>query len=95
MTASAEEALKELRDKIRDAETVDYHYSTVFIASCSLRNMFLADNKDAEGSLVREILQQPLTVSGIYGFGEIAPTSVKDGRAVNRFHNATITICAL
>ena len=93
--ASAEEALKELREKIRGAETDGYRYSTVFIASCSLRNMFLAYNKDTEGNLVREILPPSLTVSGIYGFGEIAPTSVRDGKAVNRFHNATMTICAL
>ncbi len=93
--ASAEEALRELCAKIRDAETDDYRYSAVFIASCSLRNMFLADRKDAEGNRVRDIVPPSLTVSGIYGFGEIAPTSMKNGRAVNRFHNATITICAL
>ena len=93
--ASAEEALRELVAKIEAAETDDYRYSTVFMASCSLRNMFLADQKDAEGSLVREILPPSLVVSGLYAFGEIAPTSVRDHRAVNRFHNATMTICAL
>ena len=63
-------------------------------ASCSLRNMFLADQKDAEGKLIHEMLPASLVASGVYGFGEVAPTSVKNGKAVNRFHNATMIICA-
>ncbi len=93
--ASCQTALRELEEKLAAASTEDYQYSTVFIASCSLRNMFLADQKDAEGILVREMLPPSLTVSGLYAFGEIAPTSIRNGRAVNRFHNATMTICAL
>ncbi len=94
--ASTEQALTELVEKIQKAETEGgYSYSTVFIASCSLRNLFLADQKDAEGGLVAKILPPSLTVSGLYPFGEIAPTSIREGKAVNRFHNATITICAL
>ncbi len=94
--ASCGIALEEISAKITQAEKEDaYRYSTVFIASCSLRNMFLADQKDAEGNLVREHLPSSLAVSGLYGFGEIAPTSVRGGKAVNRFHNATMTICAL
>ncbi len=93
--ATSEEALREITRKIEAAETDDYRYSTVFVASCSLRNMFLADQKNAEGNLVREILPPGLSVSGLYAFGEIAPTSVREGKAVNRFHNATMTICAL
>ena len=77
------------------ADTDGYKYSTVLIASCSLRNMFLADMKETEGDLVKELIPQELVVSGMYAFGEIAPTSVRDGKAVNRFHNATFTICAI
>jgi len=66
----------------------------VLIATCSLRNMFLAAMREAEGDLIKELFPQDLTVSGLYAFGEIAPTSVKNDKAVNRFHNATFTICA-
>jgi len=93
--ASAERATRGVLEKIKEGQKAGRSYSTMFVASCSLRNMFLADRKDAEGNLIREILPPSLTVSGIYAFGEIAPTSVKDGRAVNRFHNATMTICVL
>lgn len=91
---SCEKALAELKTKI-DKAADDYQYSTVLIVSCSLRNMFLADQKNAEGVLVHKIMPDSLCISGLYGFGEIAPTSVNDGKAVNRFHNATMTICAL
>lgn len=94
VTASAEEALREIAAKI-EAAGDDYRYSAVFVASCSLRNMFLADRRDAEGTLVRELLPPSIAVSGLYAFGEIAPTSLRGDRAVNRFHNATMTICAL
>jgi hypothetical protein len=56
--------------------------------------MFLADMKATEGNLVRELLPSNLIVSGLYAFGEIAPTSINNDKAVNRFHNATFTLCA-
>lgn len=89
---TSEAGLKEFMDKLNNTD--EYEYSTVLIATCSLRNMFLADLKETEGNLVRELLPQNLTVSGLYAFGEIAPTSIREGRAVNRFHNATFTMCA-
>ncbi len=91
--ATCEAALRELSGKL--AGGGDYRYSTVLIASCSLRNLFLVDQKSAEGDLVKRILPPELVVSGLYAFGEISPTSVKDGIAINRFHNATLTMCAL
>ena len=73
----------------------DYIYSTVLIATCSLRNMFLADMRETEGDLVKALMPPNLTTSGVYAFGEIAPTSIRGGEAVNRFHNATFTLCAI
>jgi len=85
-----------IRDFLRKIGSEDdgYEYSTVFIATCSLRNMFLADMKETEGDLVKDLIPSNLTVSGLYAFGEIAPTSIHDGKAVNQFHNATFTLCA-
>ena len=88
---TSEMALKEF---IKKMKSTDGGYSTVLIATCSLRNMFLADLKDTEGNLVKDLIPPELTVSGLYAFGEIAPTSTKGNKAVNRFHNATFTICA-
>jgi len=85
--------INDFMDKIKSANN-GYEYSTVLIASCSLRNMFLADMKETEGDLVKRLIPSNLTVSGLYAFGEIAPTSVSDSIAVNQFHNATFTICA-
>jgi len=97
VAATTGNGLKEITEKLTNAMSAKegYEYSTVLVASCSLRSVFLADLKDTEGVLVKEMLPSNLVVSGIYGFGEIAPTSVANGRAVNRFHNATFTLCAL
>ncbi|MCL2146698.1 MAG: FIST C-terminal domain-containing protein [Synergistaceae bacterium] len=93
VVTTSEAGLKEFLNKLKD-EKSGYKYSTVLIATCSLRNMFLTDQKNMEGNLVKELLPSELTVSGLYAFGEIAPTSINNNRAVNRFHNATFTMCA-
>lgn len=92
---SCELALLEVSEKIKNARGNGNHYSTMFVASCSLRNMFLADKKDAEGNLIEALMPPELTISGVYAYSEIAPTWIKDGKAVNRLHNATFTICVL
>jgi len=90
---TSEAALREFMNKLKSSGS-EYEYSTVLIATCSLRNMFLADEKDKEGNLVKELLPPHLTVSGLHAFGEIAPTSIRNKKAINRFHNATFTMCA-
>lgn len=92
---SCESALLEVLKKINEATENGSSYSTVFIASCSLRNMFLADKKDAEGNLISKLIPLELTTSGVYAYSEIAPTVITDGKAVNRLHNATFTVCVL
>ena len=94
VATTTETGIKDFLDKLESANN-GYEYSTVLIATCSLRNMFLADMKETEGDLIKELMPSNLTVSGLYAFGEIAPTSTHDGKAVNKFHNATFTMCAL
>jgi len=94
VATTSEAGIKEFLGKL-EATDDGYEYSTVIIATCSLRNMFLADMKETEGNLIKKLFPPNLTVSGLYAFGEIAPTSVKGGKAVNRFHNATFTLCAI
>ena len=94
VAVTSEAGIKDFLNKI-NATSGDYEYSTVIIATCSLRNMFLADMKSTEGDLIKKLIPNNLVVSGLYAFGEIAPTSVTDGKAVNRFHNATFTVCGI
>jgi len=93
VSATTEDGIKKLLEKLKAAGD-DYEYSTVVIASCNLRLMFLADLKESEGKLINKLFPSDLTVSGLYVYGEMAPTSVKGDRAVNRFHNATCAFCA-
>ncbi|MCL1835443.1 MAG: FIST C-terminal domain-containing protein [Oscillospiraceae bacterium] len=93
VAVTSEAGINDFMAKI-NAAGGDYEYTTVIIATCSLRNMFLADMKSKEGDLVKAMFPENLTVSGLYAFGEIAPTSVVADKAVNRFHNATFTVCA-
>jgi len=90
---TTEAGIKELLEQIKNAGD-GYEYSTVLISTCNLRIMFLADMKGKEGDFVREMIPSNLTTSGIYCYGEIAPTSTRAGKATNRFHNATFTVCA-
>ena len=90
---TAEAGIKDFLAKA-DAAGDGYEYTTALVVTCSLRNMFLADMKDAEGNHIKELVPKGIALSGLHGFGEIAPTSVRGGKAVNRFHNATFTICA-
>ncbi|MCL1820877.1 MAG: FIST C-terminal domain-containing protein [Oscillospiraceae bacterium] len=90
---TAEAGLKDFLAKANAAGD-GYEYSTALVVTCSLRNMFLADMKAAEGDHIKDLIPQSIALSGLHGFGEIAPTSVSDNKAVNRFHNATFTICA-
>ena len=93
VATTCEAGIKEFVDKLETAGG-DHEFSTVLIATCSLRNIFLADMRDTEGNLVKKYFPPNLAVSGLYAFGEIAPTSVANDKAVNRFHNATFTLCA-
>ena len=93
VAATSEQGIKDFISNLNETGE-GYEYTTVLITTCSLRNMFLADMKATEGDLVRELFPPNLSISGLYAFGEIAPTSIQDDKAVNRFHNATFTVCA-
>lgn len=92
---TSKKAFESLTEKINTEKQKGNEYSSVFIANCTIRNMFLARDKDIDGELISEMIPSDLVTSGLYAFGEIAPTSIRNGKAVNRFHNATITICAI
>jgi hypothetical protein len=87
-------AIEEILEKIA-AGGEDYTYTTLICVSCGGRYMVMADDKDIEGNIILENLPANLTLSGFYAYGEICPTAVAGGRAVNRVHNESIVMCAL
>jgi hypothetical protein len=91
---SCKMAMKDIHDKIA-AEGGDYTYTTLLCVSCGGRYMVMADDKDIEGNIIVENLPEGLTLSGFYAYGEICPTAIRDGKAVNRIHNESIVMCAL
>ncbi|MDR1242083.1 MAG: FIST C-terminal domain-containing protein [Deltaproteobacteria bacterium] len=67
--------------------------STVLCFSCCGRAMLMGSDSNAEGRVMSELLPGRLNLAGAYCLGELSPTSFRDGRAVNRFHNCSITFC--
>jgi hypothetical protein len=91
---SCKMAIKEILEKI-EANRDDYAYTTLICVSCGGRYMVMADDKEIEGDIILANLPKNLTLSGFYAYGEICPTVVRDGKAVNRVHNESIVMCAL
>jgi hypothetical protein len=90
---SAAESMAVLREKM--VEQADYEYSTVFCISCCGRAIILGNESEAEGVIITEQLPAGMALTGAYCLGEICPTRYVDGVATNRFHNCSITFCAL
>ncbi|MDR2610807.1 MAG: FIST C-terminal domain-containing protein [Clostridiales Family XIII bacterium] len=65
------------------------------ILSCIVRRMSFGSNPTVEAKLVKEALNCETSFMFAYAGGEICPTSVRDGKAVNRFHNFSIIACIL
>jgi hypothetical protein len=93
LKVSARESMEALLTGM--AEQSDYEYSTVFCVSCCGRAIILGSESDAEGSIVAELLPAGTVLAGAYCLGELCPTRYVDGVAINRFHNCSITFCAL
>jgi hypothetical protein len=90
---SARESMESLLTKM--AEQPDYRYSTIFCISCCGRSVILGADSGAEGVILAEHLPEGLVLTGAYCLGELCPTRYADGIAKNRFHNCSITFCAL
>jgi hypothetical protein len=91
---SCKMAMKEIQEKVA-ASKGDYKYTTLLCVSCGGRYMVMADDKDVEGNIIVDNLPEGMTLSGFYAYGEICPTSIRDGKATNRVHNESIVMCAL
>ncbi|MDR1088431.1 MAG: FIST C-terminal domain-containing protein [Coriobacteriales bacterium] len=93
LKVSARESMEGLLETMQ--QSPDYEYSTVLCISCCGRAIIMGTESDAEGTILEELLPDGLTLAGAYCLGEICPTRYVDGRATNRFHNCSFTLCAL
>jgi hypothetical protein len=93
IAAACRESMQTLLDEGRAQS--GYAYSTILCISCCGRAMILSGDADAEGRILAEMLPKDLTLTGAYCLGEICPTRYKNGQAINRFHNCSITFCML
>ena len=91
LTAACRESMDAILQE--SAEYPGYEYSTLFCMSCCGRAMILGSDSYAEGRVLTEMRPDGLVLTGAYCLGEICPTRYKDGVAVNRFHNCSITFC--
>jgi hypothetical protein len=65
------------------------------IFSCIVRRMTFGTDPLTEARLVERKLKGSSPFMFAYAGGEICPTSERDGKAVNRFHNYSIIACVL
>jgi hypothetical protein len=92
LKVSARESMNVL---LENMEGDEYEYSLVFCISCGGRAVILGTEPDAEGVILTELLPDDMALSGSYCLGELCPTRYVDAVATNRFHNCSITFCAM
>jgi hypothetical protein len=93
--AGARASASDIAGKIRGNMADGYNYSMFFIVSCAGRYFAMAHRKNLEASAMIEGLPRGIPITGFYGFGEICPRSVKDGRAENSALNESLVIMAI
>jgi hypothetical protein len=67
--------------------------STILCFSCCGRAMLMGGDGNVEGRVISSMLPQNMSIAGAYCLGELSPTVFKNGKAINRFHNCSITFC--
>lgn len=95
LSVSCSSTLEKLVEQMKS--NPDYKYSTILISTCNARHLLMADKKSMESEIVIDklsVMGAELNAVGFYGFGEMCPTAVKDGKAKNRFHNISFALCA-
>jgi hypothetical protein len=78
-----------IREALASAEDI----AGMLIYSCVSRSMTLGSDQFAELDLVAKEIGSRFPFMLAYSGGEICPTRVNSGGAVNRFHNNTFILC--
>ena len=92
---SSYDSIRDLTEKMAAGKAEGYEYSTVFAISCVARYYVMANKNTLEADILRKELPPGLSMSGYYSFGEICPTSVRSGKAMNAAHNESLVLLAL
>lgn len=82
-----------LKEKLADSG--EYRYSLALFVSCCCRYWLLGNDVTQEAECLRAQLPASIALIGAYANGEYCPTSVRGQHYFNRFHNASLTICAI
>ncbi|MDR2179741.1 MAG: FIST C-terminal domain-containing protein [Synergistaceae bacterium] len=92
---STRNSIEDLLALMRQNEADGYKYSLVFAVSCVARYYVMAGKSTLEADALMANLPSDLSLCGYYSFGEICPTSVRSGRALNAAHNESLVLLAL
>jgi hypothetical protein len=92
---SARNSARDLSERMRANESGGYKYSLVFAVSCVARYYSMASKNTLETDVLFCELPKDVSVSGYYSFGELCPTSVREGRARNAAHNESLVLLAI
>jgi hypothetical protein len=92
---STQNSVQNLLALMRQNEKEGYTYSMIFAVSCVARYYVMAAKNTLEADTLEASLPSNLSLCGYYSFGEICPTSVKSGRALNAAHNESLVLLAL
>lgn len=92
---SARNSVTDIKEKMAENENRGYEYSTFFAVSCVARYYVMASQRELEADILQNELPAGKAMSGFYSFGEICPTSIKNGHATNAGHNESLVILAL
>jgi hypothetical protein len=80
---------------MKQNEAEGYKYSTIFAVSCVARYYVMAAKNTIEADVLRNNFSSGISLSGFYSFGEICPTSVNSGKALNAAHNESLVLLAI
>ncbi|MDR1978875.1 MAG: FIST C-terminal domain-containing protein [Synergistaceae bacterium] len=92
---STRNSTEDLLAAIKQNEADGYKYSMVFAVSCVARYYVMAGRNTLEADALKTGLPSDLSLCGYYSFGEICPTSVRSGRALNAAHNESLVLLAI
>ena len=69
--------------------------SGLLIYSCIARGMVLGSEQFKEMEYIRQTVGETVPFMMVFSGGEICPTQVSEGKAINRFHNNAFVACLL
>jgi hypothetical protein len=92
---STRNSTRDLLERMKENEKGGYKYSTIFAVSCVARYYVMASNNTLETETLRRELPGEISMTGYYSFGELCPTSVNSGKAVNAAHNESLVLLAI